>query len=227
MKMIISNLEFNYDTGCKILKLKHKECPIKDLEDIWDDIIPLTFKEIAEIRNSEQRRVAFLYYGLERLIEDVKPKLVSKQTIKKETTWVSQSGELVTKKFNDTYELYKVEGKKLSSDLENKWQKFNDFYFVKFKDTSTDRVYLLWVDAQSVYSTNNPGKWLSNGDDYSKLINAIEAIAWTIQTNIDKGNIEKIVRQGDCIMIKPKKNKTGITRHLTEKEYRKLIVAES
>ena len=229
MKIIISNLEFDYNIGCKVLRLKHKECPIKELEDIWEDIIPLSFGEIAQLENVEQRRVAFLSYGLERLSNEVNPTLVSKKTIKKETTWVSQSGELVTKKFNDTYELYKVEGKKLSNGLKQTWQKFNDCFFVKFKDTSTDRVYLLWVDAASVYRTNNPGKWTSSDDDYSKMINAIEAIAWTIQTNIDEGNIEKIVRQGDCIMIKPKdlNINRGQIRHLTENEYRKLITAES
>jgi sulfate adenylyltransferase subunit 1 (EFTu-like GTPase family) len=60
-------------------------------------------------------------------------------------------------------------------------------------------------------------------------LNAIEAIAWTIQTNIGEDNIEKIVRQGDCIMIKPKNTKdaAGVVRHLTEKEYTTLLVAES
>jgi hypothetical protein len=47
-------------------------------------------------------------------------------------------------------------------------------------------------------------------------------------TNIEVGGIEKIVRQGDCILIKPKKNCVfGRERHLTEKEYINLLVAES
>lgn len=225
MKIIISNTEFGYDTGCRLLKLKHKECPFPELEDIWDSIEPLTFKEISEMPNLERRRVAFLSYGLERLVKEVKPVLLSKKTLKKTTTWVSQTGELVTKKFNDTYELYKVAGSYFGKS-ELSWQKTEDCYYVSCKDTSTDREYLIWVDLKSVYSTNNGNRW----DFEPEKVNAIQAIAWTIQTNIGEDNIEKIVRQGDCIMIKPKnlKSKGFVhTRHLTEKEYTTLLVAES
>jgi hypothetical protein len=226
MKIIISNTEFDYNTGCRLLKLKEKECPFKQLEDIWNDIEPLTFKEISEMPNLERRRVAFLSYGLERLVKEVKPTLLSKKTLKKTTTWVSQTGELVTKKFNDTYELYKVSGEYFNKNNPNKWQRPEDCFYVKCKDTSTDREYFIWVDLKEVYRTNHPNKW----DFEPEKVNAIEAIAWTIQTNIGEGNIEKIVRQGDCIMIKPQTlNTKGFvhTRHLTEKEYTTLLVAES
>ena len=226
MKIIISNTEFDYNIGCRLLKLKHKECPFEQLEDIWNDIEPLTFQEISEMPNLERRRVAFLSYGLERLVKEVKPTLLSKKTLKKTTTWVSQTGELVTKKFNDTYELYKVDGEYFNKDNPNKWQKPEDCYYVKCKDTSTDREYFIWVNLKEVYRINNPNKW----DFEPEKVNAIEAIAWTIQTNIGEGNIEKIVRQGDCIMIKPQTlNTKGFvnTRHLTEKEYTTLLVAES
>ena len=60
-------------------------------------------------------------------------------------------------------------------------------------------------------------------------LNAINCIAWTIQTNIAQGGIEKIVRQGDCILIKPKARyeTLGRERHLSKQEYLKLLVAES
>ena len=112
----------------------------------------------------------------------------------------------------------------------NRWEKLNDVHYVKCKDTSTDRDYLIWVDAQSVYQVNNDRKWLSSDEDYGVQINAIQAIAWTIQTNVAKDNIEKIVRQGDCIMIKKKFPNEAIgdtLRHLTEVEYLELLVAES
>jgi hypothetical protein len=49
-----------------------------------------------------------------------------------------------------------------------------------------------------------------------------------MQTNVNMGNIEKIIRQGDCILIKPyDANGIGSVRHLTEDEYRTLLVAES
>lgn len=225
MKIIISNTEFDYNTGCRLLKLIHKESPFTDLNDIWEDIEPLTFKEISSIRNLEQRRIAFLHYGLERLVKDVEPKLIDTKTIKKKTTWVNNKGEMVEKKFNDTYELFEVSGKHFEDAPTNRWSREpNNVYFVKCRCTSTDREYMIWVDLRSVAVTNGQG-W--NFD--IKKVNAIQAIAWTIQTNVPEGNIEKIVRQGDCVLIKPidKNNIDDGTRHLTEHEYRKLLVAES
>jgi hypothetical protein len=224
MKIIIENQEFSYDTGCRLLKLKNDVCPFSSLEDIWNDIQPLTFKEIAELPNLEQRRVAMVCLGLERLVKEINPTLLNKKTLKKTTTWVNDKGELVTKKFNDTYELYEVNGSYFSNGLSNSWQKMQNSHYVKFKDTSTDREYMIWVDLQDVYRTNNESRW----DFKPEKVNAIQAIAWTIQTDISVDNIDKIVRQGDCIMIKPKKSKgkTNV-RHLTEKEYKELLVAES
>lgn len=233
MKILINNVSFDYNTGCRLLKLKYDECPNTiDLQDIWEDIVPMTFKEIATtLKNIEQRRVAIQCLGLERLTKEVKPVLINTKSIKKTTAWVNPNGELVTKKFTDTYELYKVKGEMINQGIEgNRWDKLNDVHFVKCKDTSTDRDYFIWVDAQSVYQVNNDRKWLSSDEDYGVQINAIQAIAWTIQTNVAKDNIEKIVRQGDCIMIKMKKSPGNTDvgfRHLTEVEYLELLVAES
>lgn len=229
MKIVIENLQFPYDLGCRLLKLKHNEdCPFQQLEDIWADIQPMTFKDICQLENLEQRRVAILCLGLDRLIKEVKPILINKKTLKKQTTWVSEEGELVTKKFNDTYELYKVAGKYFDEGVKNQWRKAEDVYYVKCKDTSTDREYMIWVDVNDVYRVNNENdRW--NFD--IKKVNAIQCIAWTIQTNIPKGNIEKIIRQGDCVLLKPKDmNFIGNdfnARHLTEQEYKELLVAES
>lgn len=224
MKIVINNLQFPYDIGCRILKVKHKECPFNELEDIWEDIEPVTFKEIAQLENLEQRRVAMLNYGIDKLVKEIKPELVDKKTLKKTTTWVSQDGQLVTKKFNDTYELYKVSGKYFSEGIKSSWRTAEDCYYVKCKDTSTDREYFIWVDMRDVARTNGQG-WSWD----IKKVNAIQAIAWTIQTDIPEGCIEKIVRQGDCVLIKPigNKVKSESTRHLTEKEYKNLLVAES
>jgi hypothetical protein len=223
MKIVISNVEFPFDLGCGVLKLKNgDECPIEELEDFWDDIVPLTFSDIAKLPNLEQRRIGILHLGLDRLIADVNPKLLSSKTLSKTTTWVDSNGKLVEHKFNDTYELYEVNGEVFSEGIKDSWRKMENCHYVRCKDTSTDREYLIWVDLQSVYRTND----LSFNKN---KINAIQCIAWTIQTDIPQGNIEKIIRQGDCVLIKP----MGIyepldrPRHLTEKEYKELLVAES
>lgn len=233
MKIIVSNVEFPYNEGVKLLKLKNKDCPFESLSDIWNDIVPINFKEILKLKNLEQRRVAINILGLNKLKEEIGGELVNSKTLKKTTSWVKADGTLETVNFNDTYELYKVDGKKLSSGIDNKWQRIPDSYFIKFKDTSTDREYLLWIEPKSVFDANKitdkdaNGRYLYYSD--IKQINAIQCIAWTIQTDIPMGNIEKIVRQGDCILIKPKGKYEKLVRprHLTETEYKSLLVAES
>ncbi len=148
--------------------------------------------------------------------------------ISKETFWVGENGDRIKKIFEDTYELYEVKGNVWGEGAEFGWRRPDNVHFVKCKDTSTDREYFIWVDAQSVYRTNNKDKWLSSSENFGEKITPIQAIAWTIQTDIKEGGIEKIVRQGDCVLIKKKKKcESGSVRHLTEKEYRKLLVAES
>ena len=224
MKIIIENTKFSYDIGCKLLKLKYEKSPFKELDDIWNNIVPMTFKEIAQIENLEGRRVGIMCLGLERLAKQIKPKLIDTKTVKKTTTWINAKGEIETTNFNDTYELYEVDGSNFNNGLA-RYQKMQNSYYVKLKDTSTDRFYFIWVNLNDVYTTNNDNRY---GFSIDK-VNAIEAIAWTIQTNVPKGNIEKILRQGDCILIKPKGTYKPLdsARHLTEKEYHNLLIAES
>jgi hypothetical protein len=224
MKIVVNNTEFNYDLGVRLLKLKNgDDCPFDELSDIWNDIIPLTFKEIAQLENLEQRRVGVNCLGLDRLVSEVNPTLINSETISKITHWVNEDGSITEHKFDDTYELYCVKGDYFNEGLSN-WQKMSDSYYVKCKDTSTDRDYLIWVDLRDVYTTNTDNRW----DYQPNKVTAIQAIAWTIQTDIKKGGIKEILRQGDCILFKPKRNaEIGNVRHLTEKEYRRLMVAES
>lgn len=226
MQIVVENHKFDYDMGCRMLKLKYgNQCPFPELEEFWDEIKPLTFAEIAKLPNLEERRVGINCLGIERLVAEINPKLISSQTIKKTTTWVDEDGLHVKRQFADTYELFEVDGSVFSEGLES-WRKMQNAYYIRCKDTSTDREYLIWVDVSSVYSTNNDGGWLR---DVKTQINAIQCIAWTIQTDVPKGKIEKILRQGDCILIKPTGEYEPLTtpRHLTENEYRELLVAES
>lgn len=221
MKIIVSNVEFPFDTGCRILKMKHRECPMQEIEDFWDDIKPMSFKEIAKLSNLEQRRIGILHLGIDKIVSEVKPKLLSEKTLKKTTTWIDEKGKLVQHKFSDTYKLFEVDGKYFNEGLGSR---MDNCYYISCKDTSTDREYLIWVDLRSVWQTNG-GK---GNFDVSK-ISAIQCIAWTIQTDVPVGSIDKIIRQGDCILIKPKGKYKGLgtARHLTEEEYKTLLVAES
>jgi hypothetical protein len=90
---------------------------------------------------------------------------------------------------------------------------------------------MIWVDLSSVARTNFAEKgYFYFSEEMKEKINAIQCIAWTIQTNVSMGNIKEILRQGDCVFVKPKDSNQPMlneVRHLTEKEYRKLLVAES
>ena len=225
-KIVIDNVEFDFDNGCRLLKLKNgDECPFPQLEDFWDDIEPLTFKEIARFENLEMRRIGINHLGLERLIESVKPTLVDTKTIKKTTSWVNEKGELETFDFDDTYELYKVSKDYFNEGLDDWSGMRNDVYYVRCKDTSTDREYLIWVDIANVLRTNGKSSWSWNDEDLC----AIESIAWTIQVDVKEGDIESILRQGDCILVKPKEGAEILNqaRHLKKDEYLNLLVAES
>ncbi len=225
MQIVVDNHKFDYDMGCRMLKLKHGEnCPFPEIAEGWADLKPLTFAEIAKLPNLEERRVGINCLGIERLVAEINPKLVDKQTIKKTTTWVDTDGLHVSRQFADTYELFEVDGDIFNEGLES-WRKMRNAYYIRCKDTSTDREYLIWVDVESVYRANNDSGWYRDINS----INAIQCIAWTIQTDVPKDSIEKILRQGDCILIKPKGVYVPLTtpRHLSEQEYRELLVAES
>ena len=230
-KLVLDNVTFDFDLGCKIARLKYKECPeqFKSLEGFWNDIVPATFSDIAQLPNLEQRRIGIRALGLERLISQVNPTLLNSTTLKKSTTWVNENGSVETFEYEDTYELYKVKGEVFSQGL-GRHEQMNDCHYIKCKDTSTDREYLIWVDLQSVWDTNNPDKrgW-QRPENWLKKVNSIMAIAWTITTNVPQGHIEDIIRQGDCILIEPKGDykPLGSARHLTEEEYKTLLSAES
>jgi hypothetical protein len=151
---------------------------------------------------------------------------MDRKTLTKSTTWVNENGELHTFEYDDTYELYRVKGEMFSQGLGN-YQTMEDSFYVKCKDTSTDREYLIWIEPQSVFRTNRD-TWYDRNNSYKEL-NAIECIAWTITTNIPKGHIEKIIRQGDCPLFKTKGTFEPLAtpRNLTQVEYETLIVAES
>ena len=233
MKIIIDNVPFDFDLACKVLKLKGGNSPFEELNSFWNEIVPIDFAEISLLPNLEQRRIAIKYLGIDEIVSQVNPQLVSEETISKETTWINEAGFEETIKFDDTYRLFSVNENVLlkgKNEEVNEWNKAKQ-YFVKFKDTSTDREYMIWVDIASVYNTNhnkqlsrwNVDKIFEEGD-----ITAIDCIAWTIKTTLPTNNIRTIIRQGDCVLLKPVSSNTeGEERHLTSKEYRELLKFES
>ena len=233
MKIIIDNVPFDFDLACKVLKLKGGNSPFEELNSFWNEIVPIDFAEISLLPNLEQRRIAIKYLGIDDIVSQVNPQLISEETISKETTWINEAGVEETIKFDDTYRLFSVNENVLlkgKNEEVNEWNKAKQ-YFVKFKDTSTDREYMIWVDIASVYNTNHNkqlSRWSIEKVFEEGNITAIDCIAWTIKTTLPTDNIKTIIRQGDCVLLKPISGNTeGEERHLTSKEYRELLKFES
>lgn len=234
MKIVLNNYKFEYDLALKMLKTRYKTfnlCPISDgnIKEVWDDIHPLTFKEIASLKNIEERRIGFLYYGIENMIKEVSPKLINKEVIKKTNKWLNPSSlREEIKEIYDIYELYEIEGKHFGKD---QWGRDADNqFFVKCWCTSTNREYCIWISKTRAASNKiiEGQSWRSS----STPINAIDAIAWTFKTNVKKEAIEYWIRQGDCLLAKilpewEDKEYLGSERHLEATEYLEKLKYES
>lgn len=219
-KIIVSNREFDFDKGLRLLKLKYDICPFPEIENVWDTIQPYDFKDIAIFTNIEDRRVGFLCLGIDKLQKQAEPILINTKTIKKKTTFIGDDGSSITHEYDDVFELYQVDREKLKTN--------DHVYFVKCKDTSTNREYLIWVDMYSIVEINYDRKRY-NFSKLVKKVTALDAIAWTIQTDVPEGHIKEIVRHGDCVLIKTKGEFEPLSnlRHITTKEYKKYLKLES
>lgn len=241
MKVIIENIEFPYELGIRMLKAKYRTCEFPPLEAMWDDIEPLRFGEIHQhLTNIGEMQIAFRCIGLEGMLRELQPKFISSETLSKTTSWLQSDGSIVEHHFEDTYELYRVGWQSLYTQ----WDPMSvpvdlrvSLHFVKCKDTSTGKEYVIWVDIRDVYRVNNSEPVGPVGQSATiakriieKKVNPVQAIAWTIQTDVPVGSIEYIMRQGDCILIRPFPhaiNHRGDLRHLTEVEYRTLMRGEA
>lgn len=245
MVIILNNHKFDYDLALRMLKTKYtnyQDCHIKDqnIEDCWDDINPLTFKDIASLRNMEERRTGFMYYGIDRLVAEVNPKLINKETLVKKNKWLNpETLKEEVKEIHDTYELYEISGTHLG-DTPGLWSSsdIRDQHFVKCSCTSTGRVYHIWIDRRAVSLMKLVGDSNHQYRTDTTPIDAIDAIAWTFTTNVKEEAVEYWLRQGDAIFckIKPEWEKQDYTiattegiqdRHLTAKEYKEKLVYES
>jgi hypothetical protein len=241
-RVIIKGQSFPGETGLRILKLREDSCPFPEWEEAWKALTPLNFREITErIKDIDRRRTAISFLGIERLMTQIESKMIREETLEKLTTWVDTNGQLREHKYADTYSLHRVRWTTLFGDLTDDtnrlfhsiWDKPRNHHFVKCKCASSGKEYILWVDLRQVYVTNHPEvtrKEVENIGHWriERLVDPIEAIAWTFETRLAKGSIEAIIRQGDCILMRPTINpEVKQNRHLTGEEYRTLLRSES
>ena len=134
------------------------------VEERYPTIAPFTVREALKLENAEQRMVAFRCFEPEEIATNLKATRLDKKVISKtQIRWTKQLKPYEFK-FEDTYELFKID----AATLGIKGWRWNDpsIYFVKCNCPSTDRQYYLYV----------PESAARNRD-------AIEAIAWTMRIN--------------------------------------------
>ena len=187
------------------------------VSEMWDDIIPISVDEALKETNMETRRVYFDYIGVTKLFKELNPKLLDKKVLGKERhRWNSKDEEYVTK-YDDVYELYEIDGKRLFID-ENRRNNSQNIYAVRCWCPSTEREYWIYVPAQAALGGEN---WkLGDNPD------AIRAIAWTITLNIT--NPKRIFRQGDIIIAERSETSQDVVAyHISPEQYVELMYSET
>lgn len=196
--------------------------PLRDyVLPMWDDIRPISVEEAFNEKNIERRRVFFDKIGVERLFKEMKPTLLDKQTLKKERTRWNAKNEPRISKYDDTYELYKLDSKKLFPDQND--NRTQDVYAVRVSCPSTDREYWIYVPEEAALGTAGNGRSNASAE---RNADAIRAIAWTIM--IDVTNPKKMYRQGDIIVTEMSEDSKPCTPvHCTKDQYLSLMVSET
>jgi hypothetical protein len=197
------------------------------VKECWNKIKPVTVEEALKVENTEERRTYFDCIGIEKLFNSLSPTLLDRQVLKKfRTRWDDELKEY-THEFEDVYELYQIDGKKLYD--KDRWG--NDpspVFAVRCWCTTTNREYWLYVPREAALGR----QWWSTTEGNSENIpDAIRAIAWTVRVDVPEENLEKIYRQGDIIVakIKPRAKLTEYTSeyHLTKEQYLSLMYSET
>lgn len=196
------------------------------VQECWDTIEPVTVDEALKVENTEERRTYFDAIGIEKLFKGLEPKLLDKQVLKKSRTRWDDEFEEYTHKFEDVYELYEIDGKKLYD--KDRWgNEPRPIYAVRCWCTTTNREYWLYVPREAALGSNS---W--NLDDKRNKADAIRAIAWTVRIDVPEENVEKIYRQGDIIVAKMKDSAKATETtfnpyHLSKEQYLSLMYSET
>ena len=197
------------------------------VQECWDKIEQVTVEDALKIENTEERRTYFDAIGIEKLFKSLKPKLLDKQTIKKSRVKWDEEFNEYTHEFEDVYELYEIEAKKMFST--DRWGNIptQNTYAVRCWCTTTNREYWLYVPREAALGAT----WWDRDSEDNKP-DAIRAIAWTVRIDVPEENVEKIYRQGDIIVAKMK-DKAKVTEttmspyHLSKENYLSLMYSET
>lgn len=194
------------------------------VHEMWDDIIPVTVQEALANKNVEVRRTYFDCIGVQTLFKELEPTLRDKQVINKKRMRWDGNNDPYQYEFEDVYELYEIDGKKLFET--DRWGRVpTPVFAVRCWCTTTNREYWIYVNEEAATGDRSFGWRIPEEDDAIKY-DAIRAIAWTVR--IDVSNPERIYRQGDIIVAKlSPDSKDKAAYHLTKDEYLQLMYSET
>jgi len=230
---------FDLSTALKLWKTKYQDDyrdfqkavitheSLNDFEEfvssMWPLIETVSIQDALIQENTEDRRVYFDAIGIEKLFKSLDPTLLDKQTIKKKRTrWDDEFNEYIHE-FEDVYELYEIDAKKMFTT--DRWgnEPRDHIYAVRCWCTTTNREYWLYVPRWAALGES----WWSSSEGATKAsADAIRAIAWTVRISIT--DPEKIYRQGDIIVVKESSTSVETNPyHLTKEQYLSLITSET
>jgi len=196
------------------------------IEEMWTSIEPATVQEALARENAEERRVFFDCIGVQELFKQLEPTLRDRQVIKKKRTKWDEKGNDVVYEFEDVYELYEIDGRKMFET--DRWGRTpNPVFAVRCWCTTTNREYWLYVNSEAATGS----RW-SMPDEEDIVYDAIRAIAWTIRVDVAEEQIDKIYRQGDIIVVKLNDVPQvplpiGFMRHLSKETYLEKMYSET
>lgn len=188
------------------------------VSEMWDSISPISVQEALAEKNMERRRVMFDCIGVARLFKELEPELLDRQVLHKSRTRWDNTNKLYVHAFEDTYELYQLDGNKLFEPL-SQWNKPNPVYAVRCWCTTTKREY--WIYVPEAVAIEEPAWKRSEGEP-----DAIRAIAWTIR--LDISHPKRIFRQGDIIVAEESAESCEVEPyHLSKEQYLNLLFSET
>lgn len=151
-----------------------------NIENIWDQVSPFSYKEAFELENATFKSKVFSSINIREMIENLgstRIKVEGKELINK--VWNPYKNEFEEVPYSVIYELHHVNGEKLGIQNEAALP------VVKCWCTTTNEEHWLWVDANS-FKNDSP----------------LEAIASTcVIYKSMYGNIKHIIRQGDVFIF--------------------------
>jgi hypothetical protein len=180
------------------------------LEPKWEEVKPLTYKDIFTIKDWALRRFCFNYIGVSEMMKALEATRIATEGIELNYYRYDENGNKVPFKKHNIYEVYEANVNKIQ-ELRTWRNNERKIYAVKCWCTSTNHEHWLWIEEQYRHDP-------------------LTAIASTfrIHENVIPF-IKRLKRQGDILIceLRDEVIPEGDVRPLTKREYFRLLEVET